>query len=538
MTQKKVIPAAITIFGAKGDLARRKLIPALYNLYADDHLPEQFSIFCVDFLTVGQDAYREWLLEGVDQFSRTGKADKGKWAKFSANINYIQGDFMQTATYTALKTAIKKFEDTEKVRGIRMFYFAVAPRFIEPIADSLCNNKLCNRDTLDRIVVEKPFGTDLESARKLNRYLSKRFKEKQIYHIDHYLGKEMVQNIMAFRFANYVFEPLWNNKYIDHIQISVAEEVSVGKRGGYYDTSGALRDMIQNHLSQLLCIIAMECPKEYEAEAIRDAKVKVLKSVRPFTTERVFKDVVRAQYTAGRVHGEDRPAYRDEEQVAKDSTTETFVAAKILIDNDRWKGVPFFLRTGKDMPRQSSVIMIQFKDSPHKIFKDDVTPNRLMISIQPELEIGLLFEGKEPGLHMKLVPVEMDFMYKGNYMQSLPEAYEALLLDVLEGEATQFMRADQIEWAWKVVTPILDAWKKSPKKGLQFYEAGTWGPKAADTLLKPYAKSWYQFDLESEGATTPAAFDDKHAPSRTNGNGTETPATADNAAVQTAATPA
>lgn len=520
MKQKKVLPAAITIFGAKGDLARRKLIPALYNLYVDDHLPEQFSIFCVDFLAVGQDAYREWLLEGVDQFSRTGKADRQKWAKFSGNINYIQGDFMQGGTYGGLKTAIKKFEDTEKVRGIRMFYFAVAPRFIEPIADALCNNKLCNRDTLDRIVVEKPFGTDLETARKLNRYMSKRFKEKQIYHIDHYLGKEMVQNIMAFRFANYVFEPLWNNKYIDHIQISVAEEVSVGKRGGYYDTSGALRDMIQNHLLQLLCIVAMECPKEYEAEAIRDAKVKVLKHVRPFTTEQVFKNVVRGQYTAGTVHGESRPAYRDEEQVAKDSNTETFVAAKILIDNDRWKGVPFFLRTGKDMPRQSSVIMIQFKDSPHKIFKDDMIPNRLMISIQPELEISLLFEGKEPGLHMKLVPVEMDFMYKGNYMQSLPEAYEALLLDVLEGEATQFMRADQIEWAWKVVMPIIDAWKKSPKKGLQFYEAGTWGPKAADALLKPYAKEWYEFDHEAEGATTPAGFDDSHAPSRVDGNGT------------------
>src|SRR6202012_5805474 len=241
----------------------------------------------------------------------------------------------------------------------------------------------------------------------------------------------------------------------------------------------------QNHLLQLLCIIAMDCPDEYEAEAIRDAKVKELKKGRPFTSEDVFKNVVRGQYTSGVVNGQSRAGYREEEQVAKDSTTETFVAAKFLIDSDRWKGVPFFLRTGKSMPKQSSVIMIQFKDSPHKIFKDDVEPNRLIISIQPELEIGLLFEGKEPGLHMKLVPVEMDFMYKGDYMQSLPEAYEALLLDALEGEATQFMRADQIEWGWKVVMPILDAWKKSPKKGLQFYEAGTWGPKAADALLKP-----------------------------------------------------
>ena len=499
--QKKILPAAITIFGAKGDLTRRKLIPALYNLYADNHLPKDFSIFCVDFLPVDGAAYRDWLLEGVNEFSRTGKADKTKWAAFSARVNYIQGDFTKKETYDALKDGIKKYESQEKVRGIRMFYFAVAPRFIEPIADFLCNHKLCNRDTLDRIIVEKPFGTDLDSARKLNRYLGKRFKEKQIYHIDHYLGKEMVQNIMAFRFANHVFEPLWNNEYIDHIEVSVAEEVSVGFRGGYYDSSGALRDMIQNHLFQLLCIIAMDCPKEYEAEAIRDAKVKVLKHIRPFTTDRVFKDVVRAQYTAGTVNGQARPAYREEGQVAKDSTTETFFAGKILIDNDRWKGVPFFLRTGKNMPRQSSTIMIQFKESPHKIFKDDIEPNRLVISIQPELEISLLFEGKVPGLHMKLLPVEMDFTYPTDYSVSLPEAYEALLLDTLEGEATQFMRADQIEWAWKVVMPILDTWKKYPKKQLQFYPAGTWGPGAANALLKGFAKEWFQLP----GHETPTA---------------------------------
>jgi glucose-6-phosphate 1-dehydrogenase len=489
---RKIFPSAITIFGAKGDLTKRKLIPALYNLYADNHMPPVFSIFCVDFLTVDETEYRNDLLEGVNAFSRNGKADAEKWAAFAARISYIQGDFMKEETYISLKDKIKAFEDREDQRGVRMFYFAVAPRFIEVIADSLCKQKLCNRDTLDRIVVEKPFGNDLDSARKLNRYLSKRFKEKQIYHIDHYLGKEMVQNIMAFRFANYVFEPLWNNKYIDHIQISVAEEVSVGKRGGYYDSSGALRDMIQNHLLQLLCIIAMDCPKAYEAEAIRDAKVKVLKNVRPLTAQSVFKDVVRAQYTAGGINGKSQPGYREEDQVAPDSTTETFVAARLFIDNERWKGVPFFLRTGKSMPRQSSVIMIQFKDSPHKIFKDDIQPNQLIISIQPELEIGLMFEGKVPGLHMKLTPVEMDFMYKDNFTQSLPEAYEALLLDVLEGDATQFMRDDQIEAAWKLVMPILNAWEKSPRKGLLTYEAGSWGPKAASSLLKPYAKDWFR----------------------------------------------
>jgi glucose-6-phosphate 1-dehydrogenase len=489
--KKTVVSAAITIFGAKGDLTKRKLIPAFYNLFIDGHLPATFVLYCVDFLPLEEKVFKEDMLAGVNEFSRSGKADAGKWEAFAAKISYIQGDFQKAETFSALKERIKGFEQESGQRGARMFYLAVAPRFIEIIADALCIAKLCNRDLLDRIVVEKPFGADLDSARKLNRFLGKRFAEKQIYHIDHYLGKEMVQNIMAFRFANYVFEPLWNRKYIDHIQISVAEEVGVGKRGGYYDSAGALRDMIQNHLLQLLCIVAMECPEEYAAELIRDAKTRVLKSTRIYDTAEVFKNVVRGQYTAGKIDDVMRAGYREEEQVAPDSTTETFVAARLFIDNERWKGVPFFLRTGKSMPRQTSLITIQFKDSPHKIFKDDIVPNRLLISIQPELEISLLFESKAPGLHMNLLPVEMDFMYKDNYMESLPEAYEALLLDVLQGDATLFMRADQIEAAWKVVMPMLEAWKKQPGKQLHFYEAGTWGPSAANAILKPYAKEWF-----------------------------------------------
>ncbi|HET6253965.1 MAG TPA: glucose-6-phosphate dehydrogenase [Puia sp.] len=491
---KRPESAAITIFGARGDLTIRKLIPALYNLYVDGHLPAHFTILCVDFVKIDQQAYRDQLLEGVNEFSRSGKADAAKWGDFGQRITYIQGDFQQDVTYTTLRGKIKEFEQQYTERVTRMFYFAVAPRFIELIADALCKSKLCTVDTHHRIVVEKPFGTDLESAKKLNQYLSKRFAEKQIYHIDHYLGKEMVQNMLAFRFANHVFEPLWNKDFIDHIQISVSEEVSVGKRGGYYDTSGALRDMIQNHLLQLLCIVAMDCPKAYEAEAIRDSKVKVLRNMRMLTAEEVFKNVVRGQYTEGEVQGQPRVGYRQEAQVAPDSTTETLVAARFFVDNKRWKGVPFFLRTGKSMPRQSSVIMIQFKPSPHPIFSDDKAPNRLVFSIQPELEIGLVFESKVPGLHMKLVPVEMDFTYSDKLSQSLPEAYETLLLDILEGDATSFMRTDQIEAAWKVVMPILDAWKKSPGKQLYFYPAGSWGPAAADKLLKPYAKEWYKLE--------------------------------------------
>jgi glucose-6-phosphate 1-dehydrogenase len=291
---------------------------------------------------------------------------------------------------------------------------------------------------------------------------------------------------------------LWNHKFIDHIQISVAEEVGVGKRGGYYDSSGALRDMIQNHLLQLMCIVAMECPDAYKAEMIRNAKTRVMQSVRIYTMPEVFKNVVRAQYTEGTVGGQARVAYRNEEQVPSGSDTETFVAAKFFIDNKRWKGVPFFLGTGKSMQKQSSVVVVQFKDSPNKIFKDDLEPNRLIISIQPELEICLLFESKVPGLQMKLQAVDMDFTYQENYKQSMPEAYEALLLDVLEGDATLFMRADQVDAAWKVVMPILNAWKKFPKRLLHFYPAGSWGPVAARDLVKPHAQHWFHLPAKNK----------------------------------------
>ncbi|WP_143306550.1 glucose-6-phosphate dehydrogenase [Chitinophaga vietnamensis] len=498
MKPGKNLPSVVTIFGAKGDLTKRKLIPALYNLYTDSQLPPGFAIVCVDFLAEEETAFKNDLLAGVNEFSRNGQAKEEEWNEFAKHINYLQGDFMKKETFDNLKTRLEAFDAQNKKDSVHVFYFAVAPRFIEVIADALYEHELCGRDGLDRIVVEKPFGTDLDTAKKLNRFLGKRFAEKQIYRIDHYLGKEAVQNIMAFRFANYVFEPLWNRKFIDHVQISVAEEVGVGKRGGYYDGAGALRDMVQNHLLQLLCIIAMERPGFYESELIRDAKVKVLKHIRPYTPQQVLKNVIRGQYTAGNVHGTPRPAYRKEEQVQAASNTETFVAARLFIDNERWKGVPFFLRTGKSLPVQSSVITIQFKDSPHKIFKDDITPNRLVISIQPELEISLLFEAKVPGLKMKLKPVEMDFTYQDSYTETIPEAYEALLLDVLDGNPTLFMRADQVEAAWKVVMPILDTWKKYPAKELHLYKAGTWGPSAATELLKPYAKDWFRLAARGE----------------------------------------
>jgi glucose-6-phosphate 1-dehydrogenase len=490
MHKTKATNYSITIFGGKGDLNRRKLIPALYNLFLGNHLSPWFSIVCIDFIAMEESEYKKELLAGINEFSRNGKAETRAWEEFASHIHYISGDFMNAETFTRLKDRLDRFDKQNKKRAIRLFYYAVAPRFIEHISEALHQHKLCNKPLQDRIVIEKPFGTDLVSAQKLNRFLRKRFEEKQLYRIDHYLGKETVQNILAFRFANYVFEPLWNRKYIDHIQISVAEQVSVGKRGGYYDSSGAVRDMIQNHLLQLMCVIAMEPPAKYEPETIRDCKASITKKIRVYKEREIFKHVLRGQYTEGEVKGEHQAAYRQEEKVNPASCTETYVAAKLFIDNARWKGVPFFLRTGKAMRRQSSVIIIQFKDSPNKIFKDDIVPNRLVISIQPELEISLLFESKTPGLEMKLKPVEMDFTYKESYNDDIPEAYETLLLDALEGDATLFMRADQVEAAWKVVMPILEAWKKHPGKQLQFYKPGSWGPAAAAKLLKPFAKDW------------------------------------------------
>jgi glucose-6-phosphate 1-dehydrogenase len=490
MKQKKEQPASIVIFGAKGDLTSRKLIPALYNLFLGNYLLHPFTIICVDYLPVAAEGYKKELMESVNEYSRTGKAEEELWSRFSAHLHYIQGDFLKAETFTTLKESLARFDRQNNKRGTRIFYYAVSPKFIEPISEALYLQGLCNKPTSDRIVIEKPFGTDLESAQKLNRFLRKRFEERQLYRIDHYLGKETVQNILAFRFANYVFEPLWSGKYIDHVQISVAEKVSVGARGGYYDASGAIRDMVQNHLLQLLCVIAMEAPAKYEPETIRNAKVAVLKNIMKYKPADVFKNVVRAQYTAGVINNEPLAAYRNEDKVAADSNTETFVAAKLFINTKRWKNTPFFLRTGKLLHRQSSVIIIQFKDSPHKIFKDDRIPNRLIISIQPELEISLLFESKTPGLEMKLTPVEMDFTYKDAYGNNIPEAYETLLLDVLEGDATLFMRADQVEAAWKVVVPVINAWKKQPRKKLFYYKPGTWGPAAAARLLKPYAKDW------------------------------------------------
>jgi glucose-6-phosphate 1-dehydrogenase len=491
--KKELLPANIVIFGGKGDLARRKLVPAFYNLFINGYLPRDFAIYGVHYEKMDENDFRKHLLGGIDEFSRSGKADRNEWKKFADHIFFFEGDFTADDTFRRLAETLDKNDKNWKTRGVRLFYYSVAPRFIEPISLLLSKHELASNTFTDRIVVEKPFGSDLKTARELNKLLTKHFKERQIFRIDHYLGKETVQNLMAFRFANIVFESIWNHHYIDHVQVTVAESIGVAGRGNYYEQAGALRDMIQNHLLQLVCITAMEPPVSFGSEDIRNKKADVLKAVRPFTKEEIARNVIRGQYGEGKVDGKKQVAYRKEKNVDPRSMTETFVALKLYIDNWRWQNVPFYLRTGKALEKTTSLIVVQFKNVPHNLFDqrifDDPRPNQLIISIQPEMEITLLFHAKVPGVEMQIKPVEMDFTYKESYTNDIPEAYETLLLEVLNGDASLFMRADQVEEAWKVVSPILDSWKKQSAR-FPNYPAGSWGPRAAEKMIRQQGCDW------------------------------------------------
>src|ERR1039458_3890172 len=487
-------PILFVIFGGAGDLAWRKLIPALFDLSQDRSQPAQFAIIAVDRIKLGDEALRRPLPDGVNQFSRFGKAKTAAWNQFAQRIQYQQGDFTKLQTYTALGKQCAKLEKQWGTKACRIFYMATPPSMFGEIPKYLGQAGLARDRDWTRIVIEKPIGYDLESARALNAILAASCDESQIFRIDHYLGKETVQNILAFRFANPLFEPLWNRRYIDYVTITFAETVGVEHRGGYYDHAGALRDMVQNHLMQLLCLVAMEPMVSFEADEIRTKKVDVLHAARPIHRDAVPQCAWRGQYGPGRADGKKVPGYREEDGVARDSQTETFVALKLFIDNWRWQDVPFYLRTGKCLPRQASEIAIQFRAVPHQSFPSeatlDWTPSRLIMLIQPDEGIVLRFQAKHPGPKMVLQPVDMQFSYRESFDTPSPEAYVTLLADVIDNDATLFMRDDQVEAAWRLLMPVLEVWNSSPPNDFPNYASGTWGPDSTQGLLVQQGHSW------------------------------------------------
>ena len=493
-TNDQLEPNIFVIFGGAGDLTWRKIMPALFDLSQSHSIPVHFSIIAVDRVELSQDTLRKRLHEGIKKFARSGKTAVKEWNEFSRHIRYLQGDFKSHATYTELSRQCASLEKEWGSKAQRIFYMATPPSLFGEIPRFLGHANLAADRERSRIVIEKPIGYDLESALALNRTLTRVFQESQIFRIDHYLGKETVQNILAFRFANPLFEPIWNRRYVDYVAITVAEQVGVEHRGGYYDGAGALRDMVQNHLLQLLCLVAMEPMVSFQADEIRNKKVDVLHAVRPIPYDAVHQFTVRGQYDKGWIDGKKVRAYREEDGVPHDSQTETFAALRLFVDNWRWQDVPFYLRTGKRLPRQISEIAIQFRAVPHQAFPAEATldwqPSCLVMSIQPDEGIVLRFQAKHPGPKMVLQPVDMRFNYSESFSTPSPEAYVTLLWDVINNDATLFMRADQVEAAWRLLMPVLDAWKASPPNDFPNYASGTWGPDATQGLLVRQGHSW------------------------------------------------
>ncbi|MDQ2719328.1 MAG: glucose-6-phosphate dehydrogenase [Bacteroidota bacterium] len=490
---KKLSSALLFIFGGSGDLNQRKLTPALYNLFLDNAMPENFEIVGISRSQYSDEEYKTHLKGGIDNFSRNKDSD-GKWDAFAKNISYLQMDISEEKQYEKLTQIAKEKEALAGEHLNIVFYMAVAPQLVPVIVKQLGKLDICHDTKCTRIVVEKPFGHDLESAKEMNQMLLEFFKEDQIYRIDHYLGKETVQNILAMRFANSLFEPIWNRNYIDHVQITAAETVGVEGRGGYYETAGALRDMIQNHILQLVCMIGMEPPVSFNSNEIRNKKVDVLNAIRRIPKDQVKDYAARGQYGPGWMQGEKVPGYREEKLVNPHSTTETFAAVKFYIDNWRWEGVPFYVRTGKHLHEKSTELTIQFKRAPDFAFPKEATetwrPNRLSIGIAPEVDICLRFQSKRPGQAMALNPVDMIFNYKDAYDGEEPEAYETLLYDVMDGDATLFMRADQVEAAWEIVMPIIEIWNARKPMDFPNYSPDSWGPEDAEALIAKDGHNW------------------------------------------------
>ena len=486
---------AMVIFGASGDLTKRKLIPALYNLARDDLLSQQFAIVGLATREYDTASFRRQLGEDLQAFS-TSPVDAEIWAWLARRIYYVRGSLEDAQTYRTLGSTIAAASKEHGVYDNLVHYLAVAPKFFGLIVRQLDEAGLAREGPAAwrRVVIEKPFGRDLESARLLNAEIGQALDERQIYRIDHYLGKETVQNLLVFRFGNGIFEPIWNRRYIDNVQITAAETVGVEKRGGYYETSGALRDMVPNHLFQLVSLTAMEPPISFDADAVRDEQAKVLHAIQPFAPQDVLTHAVRGQYGEGTHGAEPRSAYRAEPDVARDSQTETYCALKLSIDNWRWADVPFYLRTGKRMAKRCTDIAIQFKRAPFMLFRKtgvpDLTRNRLMIRIQPDEGISLTFGAKVPGTVLRQSTVHMDFSYAEHFGAHASTGYERLLYDCMIGDQTLFQRADMVESGWAVVTPILDVWKAVPARNFPNYPAGSWGPREADELLARDGRRW------------------------------------------------
>ncbi len=489
-------PALFVLFGATGDLAHRKVVPALFQLWRTNLLPHEFGLVGVGRRPYTDEAFRAELRGSLELFGRVLPIETAVWEAFAERITYQRGDFGDQALYDGLATRLDELDAERGTGGNRCYYLATQPSAFAQIILGLGEAGLDHEHHgggWRRIVIEKPFGRDLTSAIRLNREVGKVFREAQVYRIDHYLGKETVRNILVFRFGNGIFEPIWHRRYVDHVQITVAESIGVEKRGSFYEEAGASRDFLQNHLMQLLALVAMEPPATFDADALRDEKVKVLRAIEPMARDEVAGSVVRGQYGPGWVAGESVAGYRGEPEVDPVSETETFVAARLFVDDWRWAGVPFYLRAGKRLPKRATEVAIKFKQVPHALFRESSAApeaNLLALRIQPDEGIQLRFAAKVPGLGVDVRSVNMDFTYGSAFSVDSPDAYETLILDALLGDAALFTRSDEAEKAWGIVTPIIDAWADQPPPAFPDYAAGTWGPDAADALLARDGHRW------------------------------------------------